>query len=518
MSADQATQEYYSLSEVKLLMERSGTSMSTFYRLAAQQGIEKLLSHDQQRGASYNKKQVDKLIEQRSQKTYRRKSRQNSTTTKYQQADSNTQVNELQGATDWIQQEDLLNVFALDYELYGDATVPPQITRYWWQKNPTACRILFNKNNRKDIWGALTILPMEEQTIYDILSGKLEEMDIRPEHILSYEPGKTYIAYVASIAIRPERRGNFVELLRSVMNFWCEQYPTIRITKLYAYALGGEESDGMRLISKLCFAPRYDIGDGENSWELRLDHYNPSPIIQAYQRCLRQKATAQRYQDSEKLILKFSHVKPKERSSSHFRPVQSKDDIAAMVDMAEQVFGASGVPVDELTNLWHTWWRKNAEIFYVLEIDNIIIGFVSILPLNKMRIDRILREEEQPKDITNKNIEAFLTGVPVDLYLHVLTTQPRLSNQDKRTYGMRLLQGLIDVFAGWGKRGINIRKIYARSRMDDGINLSQQIGFQEIAPPPGINKRHFELDITHRTDNPFLKAYWQAFDEYQSKQ
>jgi len=194
--------------------------------------------------------------------------------------------------TDWATREDLPYIYALDCEIYGiEYSVPPTKTVHWWEKNKTSIRVLYNAENRRDVWGCITLLPMEEETIFDILRGDLSEQEIEEKHILTYQPGNAYSCYVTSCLIRPEKRRFFSHLFNSVMNYWCE-HPEVHISKLYGFAVGAsddtpEENDGMRLIKKLYFSPRYDIS--ENAWELDLNRYNPSVSIQKFQKCLRSK-------------------------------------------------------------------------------------------------------------------------------------------------------------------------------------------------------------------------------------
>src|SRR5437764_1993609 len=57
-----------------------------------------------------------------------------------------------EGETDWIQTRDLPYILALDLEVYGiESTVDVSITHAWWKKNPYMCRILYDKNDRKNI-------------------------------------------------------------------------------------------------------------------------------------------------------------------------------------------------------------------------------------------------------------------------------------------------------------------------------------------------------------------------------
>ena len=185
------------------------------------------------------------------------------------------------GATDWVKDEDLLPLLKLDRERYGEYTVDISVTQHWWRKNPCMCRILFNRDNREDIWGAITIMPLKEETIFKLLRGELAERDITVEDILTFEDGNIYDGYIASAVMSLRHSESFRTLLDSIFDFWCKQYPRIQFRRLYAFASSPEGED---MIRKLFFAPRYDLG--ENAFELDLHRRNPSRFVKQFQRCI----------------------------------------------------------------------------------------------------------------------------------------------------------------------------------------------------------------------------------------
>jgi hypothetical protein len=125
---------------------------------------------------------------------------------------------------------------------------------------------------------------MEEATIHKILLDEIMEKDIKPEDILIYEKGKSYFGYIPSAMIRSEYRSSFRKLIRSVFDFWCEQYPDVQFKKLYAFAASDE---GEMLMKHLFFSPRYDLGD--KTFELDLYRPNPSKLIKDFQNCIQGK-------------------------------------------------------------------------------------------------------------------------------------------------------------------------------------------------------------------------------------
>lgn len=252
---------------VKLFMD-AGLSETTFRRKVKENAIKKNLPEGRVRGALYSARDVYKVIGDL------KKGKNQEYTSE-----------EAGGETDWIQEKDLPYILAYDIEMYGiENTVDTSITYAWWKKNPYMCRILYDKNDRRNIWGAITIMPMEEETIFRILRGEIGEKEITPDDILTYEPGRQYIGYIPSATVKPEHRPQFRKLMNSIFEFWYEQYPQIQIVKLYAFA---SSDNGWDLIKHLFFAPRYDLG--ENTFELNPYGRTPSKILQAFQKRIQQK-------------------------------------------------------------------------------------------------------------------------------------------------------------------------------------------------------------------------------------
>ena len=250
----------------------AGLSENTFFRHAREGKIRKILLEGRQRDALYNADDIRQVVEFRRLKTQGR-------------IESIRSQKEDQGKTDWVQVSDLPYLLALDYEMFGiDEAVDLTITHTWWKKNPYMCRVLYNEKDRKDIWGYVTMIPMKEETIFKLLRREMHERDITINHILIYEEGKSYTIYANAIVMKPEHQASIRTLINSVLNYWCEQYPKINITKLYAYA---ESDEGWNLIKHLFFAPRYDIG--ERAFELDPFQMNPSKLIKAYQDCLKER-------------------------------------------------------------------------------------------------------------------------------------------------------------------------------------------------------------------------------------
>lgn len=251
---------------------------SSFKALVDSGRIRKIVPPGKTQG-KYIAEDVYKIAQER--KIYQNAERSRKPSTKHSYQDNKSH----KGTTDWATDSDLPYMLAYDLEMYGlENTVDIKITHEWWKKNPHMARLLFNAEDRREIWGGITIMPMKEETIIRILKDEMAEKDIRPKDILTYEPGQKYIGYVASATVKKEYSTHFRELLHSMFDFVCSLYPDIQITKLYAYASSPE---GWDLIKRLFFTPRRDID--RNAFELDPFERNPSPYLKPFQNCLKAK-------------------------------------------------------------------------------------------------------------------------------------------------------------------------------------------------------------------------------------
>jgi hypothetical protein len=288
MSQQQSQEKFISSSEGASLL---GVDRQSFFYYVSSRGVKRReIDGDGKERYEYSYEDILGIKESVQSRRATRKRGTKPQETNREPAMSKTK--ERSALTDWCKVEDLPYIYALDCQLYGiENSAPPTTTLKWIKANPLTIRMLFDAKNRKEIWGTLTLLPMREETIIKILQGKKSESELEELDILSYETGKEYTCYISSLAILPQKRHLLPVLFESTVNYWCN-HPEINICKLYAFALGAynhmdKEVDGLRMIKRLFFSPRYDIA--ENAWELDLNHYNPSPIIQHFQNCVREK-------------------------------------------------------------------------------------------------------------------------------------------------------------------------------------------------------------------------------------
>jgi hypothetical protein len=191
-----------------------------------------------------------------------------------------------------------------------------------------------------------------------------------------------------------------------------------------------------------------------------------------------------------------------------------KDDIAQCVTIDEAIFGPStATPISRQIATRQEWWTRNHEVFHVLKFGDRVVGYVSTLPLAEEKIMRILHEEEHPRDIRGKDIQLFQPGQLLDIYFVVMGIDPELSTHQKRLLGGKLIDRLTDTFRDWGLRGVEIRSLYARSRLDEGIKILEHIGFARTDFSPVNGKNIYRLDLQEPSSS-FALVYREALEEY----
>ena len=142
----------------------------------------------------------------------------------------------------------------------------------------------FSKD-RSECLAYLQLVPLHEQTILDILSGKREENSIKPEEVLAYDKPGAYTLLGISAVCLPERPELLFRLIDKIMDFWVDQYPERYITKVYAQAVSKR---GDMLIQHLFMAPRPDLAS--HAYELNLARPAASKIVRRFQERLIAKA------------------------------------------------------------------------------------------------------------------------------------------------------------------------------------------------------------------------------------
>jgi hypothetical protein len=213
-------------------------------------------------------------------------------------------------------------------------------------------------------------------------------------------------------------------------------------------------------------------------------------------------------QAKELFLLQYSS------DSSTFRKAEEKD-IQGIHDLSLSIFGATIAPSYE-SRL--APYLKNPNIYYIVEQDDILVGYLGMVPISPDVVERIMGETEEARSrlltsmseiVTPENILQFEPRQADNIYLIAVSRQGLARS---KSYGMRLIGGGYDVLKDYAQQGTIAKKLYSVSRTPDGIKLCKNLGFREVAIP-GNPVRRFELDL-ETTTSPFLQEYKQIAQQH----
>lgn len=192
--------------------------------------------------------------------------------------------------------------------------------------------------------------------------------------------------------------------------------------------------------------------------------------------------------------------------------VNGRDDIRETVQIAKQRLGENAYDVDKRMS----WYEIVPNGDYVLKHDNIIVGYFSLQAIKPEAIDHIFRRKSGAS-IQIEDLEPIAPGKPLEIHISGIGSKLGVSNTDAKNYGIELIKGLRDTLINFGKQGIEINKIWARSSTVPGIRLCQILGFKELGY---VNSEQlgFVLDINpDKATKPLTKEaiqkYCEAFEE-----
>jgi hypothetical protein len=185
---------------------------------------------------------------------------------------------------DWIHPADLPKTLALDLIVYEEDIIGDfKLYLSWLKRNPHLTLGAFDES-RNTVYAYLNLLPLDESTILSILRGEREETSIKAEEIKTYDDEGEYTLLAESIVAHPDHPEAIGSIMNEVSEFWCNQWPTRRVKRIYAQTVS---DNGLFLVQRLYFAPLLDYPD--NAYILDMGRKNFSKIVQKYQECIEKK-------------------------------------------------------------------------------------------------------------------------------------------------------------------------------------------------------------------------------------
>lgn len=187
---------------------------------------------------------------------------------------------------DWIGVDDVLTSLQLDYRVYGPEVLFADLSHYAdrVRRNSHVALAVFDTPKRGRILAYISLLPLPEVTIIDILQGKRHETDISNQEIETYDREGEYTLLAESVVVDPDHPEMLNTLLKHLAEYWCTQYPARFVSKIYAQA---ESNQGDILIQKLFLAPLENLAS--NAYMLNMKRPGASRFIRSFQACIQRK-------------------------------------------------------------------------------------------------------------------------------------------------------------------------------------------------------------------------------------
>jgi hypothetical protein len=191
------------------------------------------------------------------------------------------------GYVDWIADiNDVLTSLKLDYTVYKEDVELADLSYYTERvkRNPHVALAVYDSPKKETMYAYISLLPVAEQIILEVLSGKKQETDIRTEDIETYDRAGAFTLLAESVVVHPDYQNVLNTLLHHLLEYWYDQYPERYISKIYAQAASNK---GDILIQKLYFAPLYHLS--KNAYMLDLERPGASRFVRHFQERLKEK-------------------------------------------------------------------------------------------------------------------------------------------------------------------------------------------------------------------------------------
>lgn len=532
---------YYLRSEIMPLVLEAGKTKSAFYRAYRSGKVTKILHEGKE---VYDKDTVDRFL-QGDNVPNRRGG-------KSQSSQDELLDNDVSPLIDVVRWEDTAPLYVMETSAFPPTrirdVIPPTLIQSWIDRNHHVYWGAFDPHNRKDVWAVLGLLPLKEEFILKLLQGEISVKDIPDNAVLTYNRGCSYDCYIVSTTSIQDRQKAIIPLLQRALEYWRKHHiivsriymnvPEIDLEEIFEHR--STLTPSHLLAKEFFFVPVHNSlkENASTHWVLQLDRFNGNADVYNYQYAIHQQrkeinamlapladtittdiavAMKPHARKFANLAGRFRPLGPHGQITDHvrFRKAVSDADILNIIQINNALFPpASGSSADRFLPILRTWWQKNPDVFYVLEVDGSVVGFVSLLPLPQNIIDGIISNSIKMSQIKGNDILHYVPREPVNLFVWTLGIDPTIEKGLKEIYGGYLARGVWNIMIYLGERGIEIGNIYARSSDLDGINFSFGFGFEPVPPPPGVKKPIFRLDVSKPND--FLAAYKRALESYGS--
>jgi hypothetical protein len=239
----------------------------------------------------------------------------------------------------------------------------------------------------------------------------------------------------------------------------------------------------------------------------------------------RQRGNRYAFKDVEKILesLGKSQSKPLTRKSQKhtiFRRARP-EDAQQMHELGERIMRESGEHSVPAKMLLQFLSLPGSEIGHVLLRNEHIIGYFTLVPLTHQSLMNVMRRDEQSlfnqlrtRSLQLEDLAQFEPGKPVDLFVWEVISDPK-----QKTIGQYLIGYMLNLLHTLGKRGVDIKGVYAVATTPEGINICRRMGMQIMDLPELIQPDWVPFEWKIQEKKTWLtRNYIQALKSYKKRQ
>lgn len=195
----------------------------------------------------------------------------------------------------------------------------------------------------------------------------------------------------------------------------------------------------------------------------------------------------------------------------------TEEDIRGIHEVCTSLWGSRTPGYEVRLNSY----KQNPSIYYVIKKEGIVIGFLGLIPFRRDILEEIMNAGQNDFYFRYQQIlempDSILPFIPEQpIYSLSLDMQIKKGTPKEEQYGMRLIQGCMEVLEGLVKQHIVIEKLHASSGAEHAIKLARETGFIELPQLPGTTRKRFEMDLA-MTRSPFAKGYQEILKQRQKQ-
>jgi hypothetical protein len=162
--------------------------------------------------------------------------------------------------------------------------------------------------------------------------------------------------------------------------------------------------------------------------------------------------------------------------------IATEADMPAIFEISRGTFDMPMTPA--LAEIRREWLRKEPEIYHVVRDQaGTIVAYACLPAMSEQVIGRFIRDELEGEDILADDIQRFVPGKPLHIYIMAMAVDPQYSQAQKHEYGAVLVRGLFAFLLDLAQRGVELETITARTYKPDGLRMLRKLGIPQLHSP-----------------------------------